>query len=128
MTDPVPAPQPGGPRPWGMQVKSYCMLLHLSLLAGYLVPGLGFVLPLIMWAVNNDIPEVDAHGKRALNWLFSVIIYVIVSVVLIVVIVGIVALPILGILNIVFAIIAAVKANDGELWSYPLTIRFFKED
>ena len=121
--EPTPQPEPG-PRPWGMKVQSYCMLLHLSLLAGYVFPGLGFALPIVMWAVNNDIPQVDAHGRRALNWLFSLFIYTIVSLFLIVLVVGIVALPVL---HLVFSILAAVKANEGTLWSYPLSIRFFKE-
>ena len=30
------------------------------------------------------------------------------------------------ILNIVFPIIGGIKANDGELWEYPLTIKFLK--
>jgi uncharacterized Tic20 family protein len=33
---------------------------------------------------------------------------------------------VLVIANLVFAIVAAIKANDGELWVYPLSIKFFK--
>ena len=32
----------------------------------------------------------------------------------------------IGVLYLVFAIIAALKANNGELWVYPLSIRFLK--
>lgn len=32
----------------------------------------------------------------------------------------------LVIMSIVFPIIGAVKANNGELWEYPLTIKFLK--
>jgi len=32
------------------------------------------------------------------------------------------AAPLLGLLNMVFIVIAAVKAAEGEVWSYPLTI------
>ena len=31
----------------------------------------------------------------------------------------------LGLLCLIFPIIGAIKANDGEVWPYPLSIRFF---
>ncbi len=41
---------------------------------------------------------------------------------------GVILLPLIavGILDFVFTIIGAVKANHGEVWNYPLSIRFFK--
>jgi uncharacterized Tic20 family protein len=41
---------------------------------------------------------------------------------------GVVLLPLIaiGILDFVFTIMGAVKASNGELWNYPLSIRFFK--
>ena len=36
---------------------------------------------------------------------------------------GMLALVIMGI---IFPIMGAVKANNGELWEYPLTIKFIK--
>lgn len=40
---------------------------------------------------------------------------------------GIILLPliVIGILDFVFTIIGAVKASRGEVWNYPLSIRFF---
>lgn len=35
--------------------------------------------------------------------------------------IGIVFLFILPVVNLAFCVIAAVKANEGEAWSYPLT-------
>ena len=40
--------------------------------------------------------------------------------------VGFLLLPVLAVLGIVFPIIGAVKANNGEFWEYPLTIKFLK--
>jgi len=31
-----------------------------------------------------------------------------------------------GPINVIFAIVAAVKANKGELWVYPLSFQFIK--
>jgi uncharacterized Tic20 family protein len=42
------------------------------------------------------------------------------------VLVGFLTLLAVGVIHIVFPIIGAVKANNGELWEYPLTIKFLK--
>ena len=113
-------------KPWGMEEKSYLMLMHLSQLAGYVFPFGGIILPIIMWATNKDqSPEIDRHGKSIFNWLISAFIYAIVSVILIFFVVGIFTLIVLCIIGIVFAVIGAVKANEGKLWTYPLSIQFF---
>lgn len=112
---------------WGMPLNTYCMLLHLSQLSSIIVPGLGFVLPIVMWATNKDNnEEIDRHGKVTLNWLISFVIYSAICVVLWIVLIGMLAMFVLVIANLVFAIVAAIKANDGELWVYPLSIKFFK--
>ena len=112
---------------WGMPLKTYCMLLHLSQLSSIIVPGLGFVLPIVMWATNKDKnEEIDRHGKVTLNWMISLFIYSLVCVVLWIVLIGMLGFFVLVILNLIFAIVAAVKANNGELWGYPLSIQFFK--
>jgi uncharacterized Tic20 family protein len=112
---------------WGMPLNTYCMLLHLSQLSSIIVPGLGFVLPIVMWATNKDQNEqIDLHGKVTINWMISLFIYFIICGILTVLLIGVFGFVILALLNIVFAIVAAVKANDGELWVYPLSIKFFK--
>jgi uncharacterized Tic20 family protein len=112
---------------WGMPLNTYCMLLHLSQLSSIIVPGLGFVLPIVMWATNKDKnAEIDRHGKVTINWMISLFIYSLICGVLWIVIIGMLGFFVLVILNLIFAIIAAVKANNGELWVYPLSIRFFK--
>lgn len=112
---------------WGMPVNTYCMLLHLSQLSSIIIPGLGFIMPFVMWAANKDKSEtIDIHGKVTVNWLISFVIYSLISGILVVLLVGIFGLILLAALNILFAIIAAIKANNGELWEYPLSIRFLK--
>ncbi|TRY33517.1 DUF4870 domain-containing protein [Aliiglaciecola sp. M165] len=112
---------------WGMSLKSYCMLIHLSQLASIVAPGLGFVLPIVMWVANKDKSvEIDKHGKVTVNWVISCLIYSVICGILALVFIGLIGLVVLAILNFLFAIIAAIKANDGVLWTYPLTIRFLK--
>jgi uncharacterized Tic20 family protein len=66
------------------------------------------------------------HAKAALNWQLSLMIYLIVSGILVFVIIGILLLAALGIMNVVFCVVAAVKAGEGEVWKYPLSIPFFR--
>lgn len=111
----------------GMDEKTYITLMHLSQFAGILLPGLGFIAPIIMWLVKSkESPDVDRHGKNIANFMISMIIYAIVSGVLVLLIIGIPMLIALGVIEIVFVIIASVKAANGEYWKYPLSIPFFK--
>lgn len=103
------------------------MFLHLSQLASVVVPLAGIVLPIVLWQTQKEkMPSLDPHGKMVVNWMISCIIYAVVSVILVFLLVGIVLLLALGVIAIVFPIIGAVKANNGELWKYPLAIPFLK--
>ena len=77
---------------------------------------------------SNQSSLVRRHGHRMMNWIISTIIFAVVGGVLCFVAIGVPILIILMILAVVFPIIAAVKANQGEVWDYPLTIKFFDED
>lgn len=110
---------------FGMELNTYLTLMHLSQFAGFIIPGLGFILPIIMWVTNSSNEEVDRHGKNIANFMISMFIYFTISCLLILLIIGIPMLIILGIMEIVCVIIAAVKANRGEYWKYPLSISFF---
>ena len=85
----------------------------------------GFIGPLITYCVAED-DSLKEHSKKALNWQFSLLIYFVISFILIFVLIGFLLLIVLAILNLVFPIIAIVKATNGELWDYPLAIKFFK--
>ena len=107
--------------------RQWSMFLHLSVLTTYIVPLAGLVAPIVIWQMKkNDSPKLDMHGKIVVNWVLSMILYMIVSVVLSFVIIGLPMLLALVVLNIVFPIIGGIKANNGETWRYPLSIRFIK--
>ncbi len=106
-------------------VRTWCVACHLSALAGIVIPVGGHILgPLVVWlAKRAESPEIDAHGKEALNFQISMLIYNLVAGVLCLVLIGFVLLGVLYLLNIIFVIIAALKAGEGEMYRYPLTIR-----
>jgi len=120
--------QPAGSNPlWGMSENSYIALMHISQLTGIIVPGLGFIAPVVLWAINKEAnPQVNTVGRHIINFMVSMLIYYAVSVILCILLIGIPMLIALGIMHIVFVIIAAIKANNGEPWKYPLTIEFLK--
>ncbi len=121
MSDPVIEPASG-------ETKTWAMFIHLSALSGLIGVPFGHIVgPLVLWLIKKDQnAELDAHGKEALNFQISSYIYGIVSALLILVLIGIVLLPIVIIGNLILTVVGAIKANNGEFYRYPLTIRFLK--
>ncbi|WP_196893261.1 DUF4870 domain-containing protein [Aureivirga marina] len=114
-------------KPWGMELKQYLLLMHLSQLGGMIVPFAGLILPIVMWITNKDNdPKIDEHGKNIMNFIISCVIYATIGLILTFVIIGIFVLFAVGVIAIVFPIIGAVKASNGDVYKYPLAIRFFK--
>jgi len=109
------------------KTRQWAMFLHLSLLLGYFIPIAGLIAPILIWQLKkSDLPDLDAHGKVVVNWIISGLIYGGIGFLLLFVLIGLFILIPLGILFIVFPIIGGIKANDGEVWKYPLSIRFLK--
>ena len=108
--------------------RSWTVACHASALLGFFVPAGGHILaPLIVWLMKRaDSTEVDAHGKESLNFQLSMLIYSIIAGLLMFLLIGFVLLPLLHVLNLVFVIIASLRASEGTLYRYPLTIRFLK--
>lgn len=105
------------------------MILHFSLFSGYIVPIAGLIAPIVIWQLKKpEFPEIDAHGKIVVNWIISAVIYACVFLLLILVAIGIPLLMVLGVLCIIFPIVGGIKANNGEVWKYPLSIPFLKPD
>lgn len=138
--------------------NSNSVLIHLSALSKYVIPLGSILLPLILWqTTKKDSDYVDHHGKEALNFNLSFLIYNIATVILLFSSIGgtifsaiqaeqsgneveianilfgtggfvtaIIILATIGIVKLILMIIAAVKANQGIRYRYPLTIRFIK--
>lgn len=111
--------------------RQMAMFAHLSaILASFI--GLPFIGPLVIWLLRKDQdPYVAEHGREALNANISYSIYMlagtVVTVVLSFVFIGFLLIPVLALAGVgwlVVSIIAGIKANNGEHFKYPLTIRF----
>ena len=116
-------------RMWAM----FCHLSSLAILIG--VPFGNVIGPLVCWLIKKDeFPFVDDHGKESLNFQITLTIagavIGVVGVVTACIAIGYFILLIggLGLLiyGLVMAIIAAMKANAGEYYRYPMNIRMVK--
>lgn len=112
--------------------RTWTVLCHASALLGFFVPLAGHIVgPLLVWLLKRDGSRaIDEHGRESLNFQISMFIYTallgVVCFILMFVLIGFLLLPLFAILHvvdIVLVIIASVKASDGELYRYPLTIR-----
>jgi uncharacterized Tic20 family protein len=110
------------------QDRTLVVLCHLLGLAGFTgIPFANVLAPLFLWLWKKEgNPEVDAHGKEAINFQISVTIYAIIAGLTILIIIGFALLPLVLISALVLTIIAALEASKGRFYRYPLTIRFLK--
>lgn len=130
--DTVPAPPPP-PSPMPTQDdriptadRQLALVTHLLSLANYVAAPAGIIAVLVLWLVKKDeSPALDRVGREVLNFNLSMLLYGIVSFILVFVLIGFVLLIGLWIFGLVITIVAAIRANEGEYFRYPLTIRFF---
>ena len=120
-------------------------LIHLSAFFGYVIPFGAIVGPLVIWEINKEKSEfVNENGKEAINFNLSYLLYTFLlglSVVPFIIrtvmsefhhldLFGIITagslIGLIAIVKFVLIILAAVSANRGEVYHYPLTIKFIK--
>lgn len=107
-----------GPRP-GSDDTTLAMLAHLL---GVLT---WFVGPLVVYLAKKDeSPYVRDQAAEALNFQLTLMIGYVVSWILAFVLIGFILMFVVWIGSIIFMIIAAIAANRGENYRYPMNIRF----
>src|SRR3954465_9378118 len=143
MSESIPPLQPGTTVAPQSSTRGWEVMCHLSSVIGMfgylgMIPFGNIVAPLIVWLLKrNDSLGVDAHGKESLNFHISWTLYWIVSLfvagALCFVLIGLLLLPVVFVAGavgwvtmLILTIIAAVKASNGQLYRYPLTIRLLK--
>jgi len=107
--------------------RMWAALPHVSALSGFVIPFGNIVGPLIIWLVKRDeMSFVDDQAKEALNFNISMTIYMAVAGVLVFVLIGIPIMIVLAITWLVLIVMAAIKANEGTAYRYPITLRLVK--
>ena len=124
----IPAEPEQKPKEISKDARMWAMFCHLLGLGWLIVWFIGGVLgALILWQLKKDEdPFIDEQGKEALNFQISMLIYWCAAIVLVFTCVGVVLMPAVLIVDLFFGIMAAIKANNGVHYRYPLTIRFVK--
>ena len=110
--------------------RRMAVISHLGGLAP-LVGVPGFVVPLVIWLMERGKDRnAEQHALEALNFQISMGIYTFGLITLIVVlsaiVIGLLFIPVLVLLwlaRFVLCVVAAVRANDGGFYRYPLTFR-----
>jgi uncharacterized Tic20 family protein len=87
---------------------------------------LGPIPSLIVYLAVNDNPWLKEQARNALNFQLTMLIVFIIGIVLKVIGIGFLIVWAVEIANIVFSIIAALKANQGETYKYPLSVDLIK--
>jgi uncharacterized Tic20 family protein len=125
-----PPPPVGVP---SAEERQWAMFAHLAALSVF-VTGIGAVVgPLVVWQIKkNEMPFVDDQGKEATNFNITTLIIVVALWIFTIITLGIGALITIPAMLVVFVgwliftIIAALKANEGVAYRYPLSIRLIK--
>ncbi len=111
--------------------RTWALLGHLSAFSAFIVAGLGCVLgPLIIWLIKRDtLPFAGDQAREALNFNITVLLAALGLWIITIITLGIgllLTIPLglaLFVYWIVFTIIAAVNANNGIRYRYPMTLR-----
>ena len=131
-TDPATPDDPGAPAaalpgldPKTREERNWAMLCHLISFSGYLIPFGNIFGPLLLWLLKREEwPQVDDQGKESLNFQITWTIFFFISIVLCFVAIGFILLPVVILVDLILVVIATIKASEGELYRYPVTIRF----
>lgn len=105
------------------------MIAHLSALVGLTgIPFANVIAPLVVWLVKREgNPFVNDQGKEALNFQITVtvaaLILAVASIIPLVFCITIPLLLALVVVVLVFTILAGLKANEGQTYRYPFSVR-----
>jgi uncharacterized Tic20 family protein len=122
----TPPPPPAGAPAYGAtqemsppDQRLWATLIHIGgILFGFLPPLIGYLV------LKDRGAFIRAHSATALNFQITLLIAYVVGWILAFVLIGFLILAAAWVAAIVFGIIAAMKANQGQPYVYPVAIKF----
>ncbi len=119
MTEPTnpyqTSPQPLSPS----DEKLWATLVHVGGILFWFLPALiGYLM------LKDRGPFIRQHTATALNFQITIAIAYAVGTVTSLLGIGVLVMIAAGVVSLVFAIIAAIAANNGEYYTYPLALKF----
>ena len=86
--------------------RNTSVFIHLSTFLKYFFPLANFIAPLLIWTFNKDKPFVDEHGKQAINFQLSTLIYTI--------LIGLLCIPfIIFFASDIYSLVESIDNNYG---------------
>jgi uncharacterized Tic20 family protein len=99
----------------------WATLIHIAGIPFFFVPALvGFLL------LKDRGPFIREHSLTALNFQLTLLLTYFVGSILTVIGVGYLITAAAWIVSVIFSIIAALAANQGQRYAYPLSIKFIR--
>lgn len=99
--------------------KLWATLIHIGgILFGFLPALIGYLV------LRDRGPFIREHSATALNFQLTMLLAYVVGVITAVILIGLFILLAVWVAVIVFGIVAALAANRGQTYTYPLSIRF----
>lgn len=103
------------------------MLGHLAGYAGLVIPFGSLLGPFLVYILKRDESAfIEDQAREALNFQITILLASIASIVLMFVLIGFALIFVVGVWWLVGTAVGATKANAGEWYRYPATIRFVK--
>lgn len=122
-----PSPEGADPSPRDKNENTLGILCHLLGLGTFVMPFGNIVGPLILWLVKrSDSPYLDETGKEALNFNISWTIYTVIAALSFFVLIGFILFPLVFLAWLILLVVASIKASEGKIYRYPLTVRLIK--
>ncbi|MES2094497.1 MAG: DUF4870 domain-containing protein [Actinomycetota bacterium] len=99
--------------------KLWATLVHLGAIFFHFLPALiGY------FVLRDRGPFIREHTRTALNFQLTVLLGYVVGFFTLWIVVGFVILLAVAVVNVVFSILAAIAANRGQFYTYPVALRF----
>ncbi|MBC7590335.1 MAG: DUF4870 domain-containing protein [Salinibacterium sp.] len=99
--------------------KLWATLIHVGgIVLGFLPAVVGYIV------LKDRGPFIRAHSATALNFQITLAIAYVAGYVTLLIGIGVLILLAAWVLSIVFSIMAAIAANNGQVYQYPLAIKF----
>jgi uncharacterized Tic20 family protein len=104
--------------------KTWAVFNHLTLFALFVFP-VPVIPALVMWLIRrHESPYADDHGKEAVNFQITLVVYGVLCYLLSFVCVGLALGLVVAAFGYLFAVVAAVAAGKGRYYRYPMCLRF----
>jgi uncharacterized Tic20 family protein len=107
--------------------RQWAMFAHIGTFSSMFVPLGNIIAPIVIWQMKkNDSEFVVEQAKESLNFQITLFIYALISFLLVFIIIGFFLIFALVIFGLIMVIIGGIKANEGEDFRYPMTLRLVK--